>query len=327
MTTIQALWRLLMLLAALGLCSGGAVAAPDATDQGAYQIVHARYGTPDRNVDVTSKLKELARADLTFKLSNSTFGIDPAYGETKTLRLYTRGPDGRQRIFDFREGNWVDGSQFTGWQGGEWGAGQGAGGWNDDYVAAAAHPVDAGEYRILHAVYGTAENYVDVTRRLRELAREDRNFRMGNDTFGVDPDYGKAKTLRIFTRDGQGRERIFEYAEGRWVDGAQFVGWGRGDWGDRAEHGENGAAGGPGHGNCRNLRILKATYGAGARQADVTARVQQLVRDEHLQFKVTNRQLGTDPAPGDDKTLAMTWCSAGRTQQSTTAENGYVNLP
>ncbi len=317
MTSINALWRLVLLLVMLGLHAGEATAAPDATDQGAYQIVHARYGTPDRNVDVTARLKELASGDLTFKLRNSTFGVDPAYGETKTLRLYTRGPDGRQRIFDFREGAWVDGSQFTGWKGGDWGGGQGAGGWNDDYVAAAARPVDAGEYRILHAVYGTAENYIDVTQRLRELARQDRNFRMGNDTFGTDPDYGKAKTLRIIARDLQGHSRTFEYAEGRFVDGAQFTGWGRGDWG------ENGG----GNGRCRNLRILQATYGAGARQSDVTERLQMLVRDEHLQFKVTNAQLGIDPAPGDNKTLALTWCSGGRTQQSSTAENSYVNLP
>jgi hypothetical protein len=320
MTTINALWRLVLLLVTLGLCAGAAVAEPDSPDQGAYQIVHARYGTPERNVDVTARLKELARGDLAFKLRNSTLGVDPAYGEAKTLRLYTRGPDGRQRIFDFREGAWIDGSQFTGWKDGDWGGGPGrerAGGWNDDYVAAAARPVDAGEYRILHAVYGTAENYIDVTRRLRELARQDTNFRMGNQTFGADPDRGKAKTLRIFARDAQGRDRTFEYAENHWVDGAQFIGWGRGDWGDN----------GGGHGNCRELRILKATYGAGARQSDVTEHVQQMVRDGHLQFKVTNKQLGIDPAPGDDKTLALSWCADGRTQQSSTTENGYVNMP
>ena len=52
-----------------------------------------------------------------------------------------------------------------------------------------------------------------------------------------------------------------------------------------------------------------------------------MVRDDHPQFKVTNIQLGIDPAPGDDKTLELTWCSGGRTQQASTTENGYVNLP
>lgn len=90
---------------------------------------------------------------------------------------------------------------------------------------------DDGQYVILSAQYGTAEHHVDVTDRLRELARSDRRFRMGNRTFGVDPDRGRVKTLRIFARGPRGEERMFEYREGSVIDGAQFRGWGRGDWG------------------------------------------------------------------------------------------------
>jgi len=39
----------------------------------------------------------------------------------KTLRIYTRGPGGRDRMFEYREGSVVDGSQFRGWGRGEWG--------------------------------------------------------------------------------------------------------------------------------------------------------------------------------------------------------------
>ena len=94
-------------------------------------------------------------------------------------------------------------------------------------VAAAAQ-----QYVILHAEYGTERHHVDVTDRLRQLARSDRIFRMGNSTFGIDPDHGRIKTLRIYTRGPQGN-RMFEYREGSTVDGSQFRGWGRGDWGDR----------------------------------------------------------------------------------------------
>ncbi|MGH7489248.1 MAG: hypothetical protein ACREMY_27140, partial [bacterium] len=52
---------------------------------------------------------------------------------------------------------------------------------------------DAGQYVILNAQYGTADHHVDVTGRLKELARRDRTFRMGNSTFGVDPDPGHLK--------------------------------------------------------------------------------------------------------------------------------------
>jgi hypothetical protein len=91
---------------------------------------------------------------------------------------------------------------------------------------------DEGQYTILSAQYGTARRHVDVTRRLKELARSDRQFRMGNSTFGVDPDPGQRKVLRIYARDPNGRERMFEYPEGATVDGTQFRGWGRGDWGE-----------------------------------------------------------------------------------------------
>jgi hypothetical protein len=54
---------------------------------------------------------------------------------------------------------------------------------------------------------------------------------MGNSTFGVDPDPGHVKVLRIYARGPRGEERMFEYREGSTVDGSLFRGWGRGDWG------------------------------------------------------------------------------------------------
>src|SRR5262249_45820105 len=90
---------------------------------------------------------------------------------------------------------------------------------------------DSGQYVILSAQYGTNDRHVDVTNRLRDLARSDRTFRMGNSTFGVDPDPGRVKVLRIYARGPNNEERMFEYREGSVVDGAMFRGWGRGDWG------------------------------------------------------------------------------------------------
>src|SRR5512146_1137800 len=76
---------------------------------------------------------------------------------------------------------------------------------------------DSGQYAILSAQYGTAARHVDVTNRLRQLAQTDRSFRMGNSTFGVDPDPGQVKVLRIYAQDPNGRERMFEYREGSTV--------------------------------------------------------------------------------------------------------------
>ena len=43
------------------------------------------------------------------------------------------------------------------------------------------------QYQIQRADYGIGRQRVDVTQRLRELARSNATFRMGNSTFGVDP--------------------------------------------------------------------------------------------------------------------------------------------
>ncbi len=102
---------------------------------------------------------------------------------------------------------------------------------------------DEGQYVILSAQYGTAEHHVDVTDRLRELARADRPFRMGNSTFGIDPDHGRIKALRIYARGPRGEERMFEYREGSTVDGREFRGWRRGDWGRGSWSGNWGGGG------------------------------------------------------------------------------------
>jgi hypothetical protein len=206
-------------------------------DAGQYVILNAQYGTNERHVDVTQRLRELARHDRTFVMGNNTFGVDPDYGRVKVLRIYARGPEGRERMFEFREGSVVDGSMFRGWGGGDWGRGgwsghwEGEGGGDHDRDRGRDRP-DQGQYTILSASYGTRRHHVDVTDRLKDLARSDRTFVMGNGTFGMDPDPGRVKTLRLYTRGPDGRERMFEFREGSLVDGSQFRGWGRGDFGN-----------------------------------------------------------------------------------------------
>jgi hypothetical protein len=201
------------------------------SDSGQYTILNAQYGTARRHVDVTNRLKELARQDRAFRMGNSTFGIDPDPGQEKTLRIYARGPNGQQRTFEYREGSTVDGSQFRSWGRGEWGNDPWNGGWEGGGYGG-SNDGDSGQYVILNAQYGTARRHVDVTNRLKELARQDRAFRMGNSTFGIDPDPGQEKTLRIYAREPNGQERLFEYREGSTVDGSQFRSWGRGEWGN-----------------------------------------------------------------------------------------------
>jgi len=212
--------RGLCLILALMLALPGPAAAERGEDDGDYQILQASYGTALRHVDVTQRLKELARQDRRFRLVNELFGVDPAPGETKTLRIYTRGRDGDQHVFEYREHGDVDGSQFTGWGGGNWGQGGWQGGWGDGPVRPGASAwghgqngqnSDDGEYQILQASYGTERHHVDVTPRLKQLARQDRRFKLENNVFGVDPDPGRNKILRIYARGRDGQTRIFDY--------------------------------------------------------------------------------------------------------------------
>jgi hypothetical protein len=101
-------------------------------DEGKYIILSAQYGTRDHHVDVTDRLRDLARSDRRFRMDNRTFGVDPDIGHVKTLRIYARGPRGEERVFEYREGSVLDGREFKGWERGDWGRGGWSGRWGDD---------------------------------------------------------------------------------------------------------------------------------------------------------------------------------------------------
>jgi hypothetical protein len=284
-----------------------------------YQILRADYGYGNQRVDVTQRLRDLARTNRTFRMGNSTFGIDPSPGNKKTLRIIARGSNGRDRTFEYPEGSLVDGSMFSGWSGGNWGS-------------------KGGEYAILGAQYGVASRHVDVTSRLRQLAGQNSFFRLANSTFGVDPAPGQKKVLRIYGRGPDGRNHMFEYAEGSIVDGSRFSGWGGGNWGN------GNWSGGwnpspvtppaavrprpPMGGNPGQLNIISANYGSGNRTRDVAGRLQSMIRNGRLSTIVNNTTMGTDPAPGAPKTLRVSY-SAGRAaaQQVVVPEGRQLNIP
>jgi hypothetical protein len=154
---------------------------------------------------------------------------------------------------------------------------------------------DSGQYVIQSAQYGTAQHHVDVTARLKELARADRTFRMGNSTFGTDPDPGHQKTLHIYARGPRGEERMFEYAEGSTVDGSQFRGWGSGEWGNTPWNGQwqGGGYGDNDHDaddRYRNGDYRNAAYAQN--QPEMTAAL------EHLRQAADNLQRGSHDKGG-----------------------------
>src|SRR6185369_12899618 len=118
-----------MLLVLLLFLPGLAVAQNGYGDSGQYTILTAQYGTPARHVDVTNRLRELAQSDRSFRMGNSTFGVDPAPGERKVLHIFARGPNGQERMFEYPEGSTVEGALFRGWGRGDWGHGNWSGRW------------------------------------------------------------------------------------------------------------------------------------------------------------------------------------------------------
>ncbi len=295
------------LLAGLLGGTAGPVLAARGDDDGEFVILHARYGSEQRHIDVTDRLRQLARDDRRFRVTNELFGgADPEPGRTKTLRIFARDRQGRERQFDYREYSTVDGAQFIGWSRGNWGDRNWDRGWNGERGDRGDRR-DDGEFTILYATYGTGRREVDVTDRLRDLARQDVRFRLTNDTFGgIDPDPGQTKVLRIVTRDRAGQQRSFEYREYSTVEGSQFIGWSRGDWGRDA-----GPMRPPPQSSGR-LFIESASWGGDARWVDVTQAVRAQVRGERVEFRVENERFGFDPLPGQRKALSVTYRWAGQ---------------
>ncbi len=195
-------------LIAAGLPFGSAFAQRQG-DEGEYQILQARYGTPSRNIDVTSRLKELARTDAKVQISNNLFGEDPDFGRVKTLRIYARGRDGGTRTFEYREGDVIDGAQFTGWGGGQWGQGGWRGGWGGREATRLS-------LYIVSARYGDGRRYADVTNRVRSMVRDGRlDINVDNDTLGVDPARRRQKSLLVVYSFNGSQQEIRVDEQGR----------------------------------------------------------------------------------------------------------------
>jgi len=74
------------------------------------------------------------------------------------------------------------------------------------------------------------------------------------------------------------------------------------------------------------LSIVQASYGVGSTTTDVTNTVASLIKDGSLKFTVTPATLNvTDPAPGQLKTLTITYTiNSGSNNVLTTNDNGVV---
>jgi hypothetical protein len=79
--------------------------------------------------------------------------------------------------------------------------------------------------------------------------------------------------------------------------------------------------------NNRRLSIQRAIYGMSGKGSDVTNRVRSMVRNDSLDFKVNNTNLGGDPNQGTKKTLKLSYTYMGRQQTRTFNEGDRCRIP
>jgi len=163
---------------------------------------------------------------------------------------------------------------------------------------------------LIRADYGSGNSWVDVTERVRSLIHGDSlNFRVDNNTLGVDPRPREVKVLRLQIQDRKGRTRQLTFREKEYVN-------------LRINRGGSPYAGGSGR-----LQILRADYGSSNRFSDVTARLNSQIQGDQLNLRVTNYTMGGDPAQGQDKTLRVQYAYNGRQGQMVVNEGDYLRLP
>lgn len=164
-------------------------------------------------------------------------------------------------------------------------------------------------WQVMKAEWGSGNRWMDVTYQVRILLSGNGMVKVNNQNMGGDPAVGADKTLRIQARNYQGQHRNFSFKEGSSVDASQFYNYG----------------GGIGNGNGSGWQVMWAEWGAGNRRMNVTDRVRTMLSGNGM-VKVSNQNLGGDPAVGADKTL---WISArdsrGMTQQFTYKEGSSID--
>jgi hypothetical protein len=164
-------------------------------------------------------------------------------------------------------------------------------------------------WQVMKAEWGAGNRWMDVTYQVRVLLSGNGMVKVNNDNIGGDPAKGADKILRIQARNSRGQSQQFTFKEGGSIDASQFYNYG----------------GGASNGNGPGLQVMWAEWGAGNRTADVTARVRALLSGNGV-VKVTNANMGGDPAVGADKVLRISARDArGQVQQFSYKEGQSID--
>jgi hypothetical protein len=155
------------------------------------QVMQADWGSGNRRMDVTTRVRALLSGNGMVKVNNANLGGDPAVGADKVLRIYTRDMKGQVRQLSYKEGSNIDASQFYNYGGG-----------------------GGGDLQIVRAYYGLNNRTNDVTQLLRgRLQNSSLVIQVNNNNMGGDPVVGGDKVLTVIYRY-QGREQTSTVKEG-----------------------------------------------------------------------------------------------------------------
>lgn len=281
-----------------------------------WQVMQADWGAGSRRVDVTNRVRQMLSGNGQVKVNNTNLGGDPAVGADKVLRINARNSRGQSRQFSFKEGDYIDATQFYNYGGGlnPGMPGPGGPGW-----------------QVMQADWGSGNRRVDVTNRVRQMLSGNGQVKVNNTNLGGDPAVGADKVLRISARDANGQVRQFSYKEGAFIDAGQFYNYG-GNY-PPGGYPNPGYPGGPGGGypspggGYGDLQIIRAYYGLNNRTSDVTQMLRGMARNGSIVLQVTNNNLGGDPAPGADKVLTVIYRVQGREQTATVKEGNTLRIP
>jgi len=172
-----------------------------------WQVMWAEWGASNRRANVTDRVRALLSGNGQVKVNNTNMGGDPAVGADKTLWISARDARGQTRQFSYKEGSYIDASQFYNYAGypGPGGPGPGyPGGPGPGY----------GDLQIVRAYYGLNHRTNDVTQRLRGMVRGNYlDLQVNNNNLGGDPAPGADKVLTVIYRIN-GREQTATVKEG-----------------------------------------------------------------------------------------------------------------
>ncbi len=171
-------------------------------------------------------------------------------------------------------------------------------------VCLAALPALAqNSWEIVRADYGSGNNWVDVTERVRSLVQGNRlTFVVNSANLAAEQRRGRNRVLRLQLQDSNGNDREMTFRENQQVRLRVF------------------------NTQQAGLHINRAVYAYGNRALDVTGRLNSQIQGEQLHMQVTNQNMGGDPAPGQSKTLTVNYVISGRNEQVVLREGDTLHL-